>query len=428
MRPNLSPALILGLLLALTPVARAQVRARDAAGLDRETQAQEVLDLLGPEHLLREAWRVTTGSFYDAARLPADWEQARDEAQRRIQGARTPEAAHAVINEMLGRTRTSHLALIERRVFLREVENEFRNKPIVRAGCELEEIEGRVFVGNLTEGGPAAEAGLLVGDELVSIDGQAPAASGRLDPAGHDPALGGGPYWFLRTDDPPRPIALEVRREAGGAVRALTLTPRETSQIESCRTSARVEEVAGKRVAVIHLWHFMHSGVVDALKDALRGPFAAAEALVLDVRGRGGSSLVVSAVLAQLDGPRALWTKPVVVLTDRGTRSAKEIFAWEWKRRQRGPIVGERTAGACVGCTFRQLSDGSILALPVQDVTRLTRGEELEGAGVEPTEPVAQLPLPYRGGRDAILEAGLARAATLAEAPVAPAKPRAESF
>ena len=33
---------------------------------------------------------------------------------------------------------------------------------------------------------------------------------------------------------------------------------------------------------------------------------------------------------------------------------------------------------------------------------------------VEPTEPVDQLPLPYRQGRDSILDAGLERAATLA--------------
>lgn len=429
-RPAFRPALLLafGLCFSLAPLAEAQVRARDAAGLDRETQAQAVLDLLGPEHVLREAWRVTTGAFYDKSRLPADWEQARERYQERLNGARTPEAVHAVVNEMLGLTRTSHLALIERRVFLREVDNEFRNRLVVRAGCELEEVEGRLFVCGVTEGGPAAEAGLLVGDEVVAIDGRAPAASGRLDPAGHDPALGGGPYWFLRPDDPPREIALEVRRERGGATFALGLLPRPTSQIASVRASARVEPVAGKQVAVIHLWHYMHSGVVDALDEALAGPFAAADALVLDVRGRGGSSLVVSAVLARFDGPRAKWRKPVVVLTDRGTRSAKEIFAWEWKRRQRGPIVGERTAGACVGCTFRQLSDGSILALPVQDVTRLTRGEDLEGKGVEPTEPVAQLPLPWRAGQDAILAAGLTRAATLAEAPAAPARPAAESF
>jgi carboxyl-terminal processing protease len=422
-----SLSLSLGLLLLLAPATLAQVRARDAAGLDRDTQGQAVLDLLGPEHVLREAWRVTTRSFYDKARLPGDWEQVRERYQREIAAARTPEEAHAVINAMLGNARTSHLALIERRVFLREVENEFRNRPIVRAGCELEEVEGRLFVCGVTEGGPAAEAGLVVGDEVVSLDGTAPAASGRLDPAGHDPALGGGPYWFLRPDDPPAPIALEVRREQGGAPRALSLLPRPTSQIESCRASARVEQVADKRVGVIRLWHFMHSGVSDALKDAIAGPFAAADALVLDVRGRGGSTLVVNAVMAQLVGARATWHKPVVVLTDRGTRSAKEIFAWQWKRRGRGPIVGERTAGACVGCTFRQLSDGSILALPIQDVTRLTQGEDLEGAGVEPTEPVAQLPLPFRGGRDAILEAGLARAAALAQAPAQP-RPGSESF
>lgn len=428
LRAGRHTALALALVLGLAPWAAGQVRARDAAGLDRETQGQAVLDLLGPEHVVREAWRVTTRSFYDKQRLPADWEATRERFQREAGGARTPEDVHAVVNRMLAQAGTSHLSLVERRVFVREIENEFRNRPVVRAGLELEELEGRLFVASLTEGGPGAEAGLLVGDEVVAIDGRAPAECGRLDPGGHDPALPGPPSWFLRPDDPPAPIRLAIRRERGGAVQELSLLPRPTSQIESCRTSARVVEVGGKRVAAIHLWHFMHSGVADALKTAIAGLFAEADALVLDIRGRGGSTLVVSAVMAQVAGPRAPWQKPVVLLTDRGTRSAKEIFAWQWRRRERGPIVGERTAGACVGCTFKQLSDGSILTVPIQDVTRLTNGEQLEGKGVEPTEQVAQLALPYRAGRDSILEAGLARAAVLAEAPAPAPRPKTESF
>ena len=417
----------LALLLALAPVAPAQLRTRDAGGLDRERQGQVILDLLGPEHVVREAWRVTSKAFYRRDRLPADWEGARDRFLLEAKTARTPEEVHAVVNRMLALTGTSHLALIERRVYLREVDNEFKNRTVVRCGLELEEVDGRLFVASLAEGGPGVEAGLRVGDEVVAIDGAAPEASGRLDPAGHDPALPGGEAWFLRPDDPPRAVALTVRREADGPLEELTLLPRETSQIASIYASTRLEQVGGRRIGVIHLWHFMHMAVADALRAALRGPLAEAEALVLDIRGRGGSTGVVNAVLGLLSGRRAVWSKPVVVLTDRGTRSAKEIFSWEWKRRGRGPVVGERTAGACVGCTFAQLSDGSILALPIADVTRLTGGEQLEGKGVEPTEPVAQLPLPWRGGKDAILAAGLARAAALA-GEKAPEAPRAESF
>jgi C-terminal processing protease CtpA/Prc len=205
-----------------------------------------------------------------------------------------------------------------------------------------------------------------------------------------------------------------VRRVAGGAIEAVTLAPKASSLVDATRRSVHVVEAEGHTIGVIHLWHFMSMEVARALQQALDGPFKSCDALVLDVRGRGGSDMVVQRVLSLLSGRRRMWDKPVVVLTSHGTRSAKEIFAWEWRQIDRGPIVGERTLGACIGCTFRRLSDGSVLMVPVSDVRGLTHGQTLEGNGVEPTIPVAQLPLPYRGGRDAILDAGVHEAAALA--------------
>jgi len=175
-----------------------------------------------------------------------------------------------------------------------------------------------------------------------------------------------------------------------------------------------VIEHQGKRIGVIHLWHFMTGEVVRTLADAIQGELADTDALVLDIRGRGGRADVVRRILNLFSGRRPTWTKPVVCLIDKGSRSAKEIFAFKWKQREVGPLIGETTAGACIGCTFVQLSDSSILMVPMTNVSRMTDGVDLEGVGVDPTEPVAQHPLPYRQGRDSILAAGLDRAATLA--------------
>jgi carboxyl-terminal processing protease len=399
--------------LLLSVPAQAQVRARNAAGLDRETQAQVVLDTLGPEHVVREAWRKTTRYFYEQEALPQGWEAIRDRYVEKSRSARTPEQVHHVINQMLGETKTSHLALMERRVFLRELYNEFRNEPEFRAGCELELVDGRLFVGGVAEGGPAEAAGLKSGDEVLAIDDQPARTSPRLDPAGHDPGIPGNEAFFLRVRDQ-TPLALQVRRTREGAPQTCTIRPRETTLIESMGNSARVVQHQGKRIGVIHLWHFMTGAVVRTLADAIQGELADADALVLDVRGRGGRADVVRRILNLFSGRRPTWTKPVVCLIDKGSRSAKEIFAYHWKKREIGPLIGERTAGACIGCTFVQLSDSSILMVPMSNVSRMTDGVNLEGVGVAPTEPVDQHPLPYRQGRDAILAAGLKRAALLA--------------
>lgn len=207
---------------------------------------------------------------------------------------------------------------------------------------------------------------------------------------------------------------MAVRRERGGPVSELTLTPAAWSQIKGCEASVEVVERDGVRVGVIRLYHFIHPRVVSILDEALAGPFADVDALVLDVRGRGGQPRIVTQILNRFSGRRARWTKPVVCLIDGHSRSAKEAFAYGWRKREVGPLIGETTAGAVIACTFRQLSDGSVLCLPIKDATSLTDGVVLEGRGVDPTERVDQLPLPYRGGRDAIREAGLRRAAELA--------------
>ncbi|MBI3724887.1 hypothetical protein HY251_13165, partial [bacterium] len=154
-------------------------------------------------------------------------------------------------------------------------------------------------------------------------------------------------------------------------------------------------------------WHFMNPGIVALLRKALENELAGADGLVLDVRGRGGRSDVMFSALSVFSGKDAGWKKPVVVLQDHGTRSAKEIFAWAWKERGLGKIVGERSAGAVIGCTFKKLFDGSILMHPVMDVKRMTRGENLEGKGVEPDVPVDQGSLEFRNGKDPILDRGL---------------------
>lgn len=418
MTRTLLPAVALFLALT-TPSAQAQPLRERGDTEPTPAHAQRVLDVLGPEHLLREAWRVTRRHYYDPARLDLDWDDLLARHLPDAASARTPQALYAVINRMLGELKTSHLTLFAGGVWERELAQEFTGRTSLRVGCELVEVDGRLFVDGLVEGA-AEQAGLLEGDEVVAVDGAPPRASGLLEEAGHDPALGGPHGYSVRVGA--APLALTVRRTAGGPTRAVTVTPIPTSLTGASRRSARLERVAldGKSVTVgvTHLWHFIDLEIARDLRDALEGPLRDADALVLDVRGRGGRADVVRAVLDLFRGRRPAWDKPVVCLTDRGTRSAKEIFAWHWKQQELGPIVGERTAGACVACAFHQLSDGSVLALPIQDVSRLTRGVDLEGVGVAPTEAVGDAPLPYRAGADPILAAGLRRAATLAEARV----------
>jgi C-terminal processing protease CtpA/Prc len=174
------------------------------------------------------------------------------------------------------------------------------------------------------------------------------------------------------------------------------------SGLRASIASWRVFEQDGRRLAYVHLWNLLSPELPRLVKDALGGGASYAEGLVIDLRGRGGQVGVMQSVLELLRSNR----RPLVLLIDRETRSAKEILAF--RMRGRAVLVGERTAGAVLPGECRQLSGGAMVMLPVdsRSLNRLTSGGALEGRGVDPDLPVTGAG-PYSAGADPILEAGI---------------------
>jgi carboxyl-terminal processing protease len=347
--------------------------------------------------------------FYDRSYHGLDWDRRAEALRPRARACETPAELHALINrELLAPLRASHTVLIEGDVYRDHYESEFLGKASRRAGLELGRFDNGYFVTAVVDGGPAARAAIDVGDRVVAVNGLPPEASLRVADAGSDPGLPGEPHAVLRVD-PTLALELRIQSAPEGPTRRVRLWADDVSLIEATRSGARIVERNGMKLAVLHPWHLMNWGMVRTMKEALEGPLAGADGLVLDLRGRGGQIHVLWGALAlftpRRDGTRP-WPRPAVALIDGSARSAKEIFAWHWRRMGIGPLVGQRTAGAVLGSAFVRIGGGFMLQLPVTDVSRLTDGVRLEGVGVEPDVPVAWS-LPWSRGHDAILEKGL---------------------
>jgi C-terminal processing protease CtpA/Prc len=183
-----------------------------------------------------------------------------------------------------------------------------------------------------------------------------------------------------------------------------------------------VIEHEGRKFGYIHFWHFLSPVMSETLRKALGKEFRDCDGLIIDLRGRGGNVQVMNTCFAPFgdpppvqtrQGPRRQeynmpkWTRPVVALQDAGSRSAKEVYAHNWKWLKIGPLVGETTPGAVLGSTFIAMPDGCQLLLPAQAVRSIAYGQtDLEGNPVEPTHPVKDL-LAYAGGVDVIKDAGI---------------------
>ncbi len=345
-------------------------------------------------------WEAVRDNFYDRENYNGcDWKAMREKYLPRARAAKTQPELYDVCNIMLTELKASHCYLWSPYIWEHHVRNEFRGETTLQAGIEILKLGDKYFVKWVYDGGPADKAGVEVGEELVSVNGEPAGASDRL-------ALKDGistdrrALYTLRTDDGAA-LALGLRRRKDGIAVEVQVKPAMTSMLEAAKQSVSVIERGGRKLGYVHLWHFMNRGMTSVIRDALGGKLKDCDGLVLDVRGRGGSPWVIRQVLRVFT--RGRWTKPAVLVVDEDTASAKEIFAYYWKEYKLGPVVGRTTAGHVLGSGMLPMPDGSMLLLARVKVTRMTGGKDLEGRGVEPDVKVKET-FEYCGGEQPMIK------------------------
>ena len=217
----------------------------------------------------------------------------------------------------------------------RDIPKHFRGDKVRYAGIGMftKNIDGKTFVTAVFPDMPAARAGLLAGDEILSAGDQpfAPVGSFRNK-------IG-------------EKVTLKVRRQAGGEAKSIVVEPQwiepgETFQ-SALRDSARVIEANGKRIGYVRVWSYAGNEYQHQLEEVLsEGKLKDVDALVWDLRdGWGGAHPRYLSVfntygptlaLTGRNGTTSLvgyrWGKPVAMLVNGGTRSGKEVLAYGFKK------------------------------------------------------------------------------------------------
>lgn len=345
--------------------------------------------------------RVLVDDLNDAGGAREKLRNALNELHGRRSEAASPEQERALVQELLEALEVSHLALYSRASF-DAMNAELTESPRPTLGVQLVEEGGRYFADWIYEGGPAEEAGLLRGDEVLAIDGLPPASSPRLDWRTDDAALPDPPMHALLCRD--GEVVELTTGQAGGEPRTIAVRARPYSGAEAARASARVFALDDLRFGYLHLWFLSAATPAALLRELLEGGFRDCDALLLDLRGRGGYPGEIETIVRLLDPSRGGWDRPLIVLVHAGTRSAKEILAWRLRSGENALLVGEHTAGAVIPASFATVGDDAVLMYPSSTLGRMT--ELLEGKGVEPHVVVAA-PLPHAGGDDPILSAAI---------------------
>lgn len=230
------------------------------------------------------------------------------------------------------------------------------------------------------EGLPGAEAGLRKGDVIKTVAGKPFTPVMALKDR-----QGETLEFAIEREGKPMKLNIEVNR--GPALRMF---------LDGSRNSSRVIEFKGKKYGYFHLWMMANDDFRNALSSAVYGKLRDTDGFILDLRdGYGGrpegfgdpffrpevmmeSRIGNGAGMKQLFG----YGRPLVVLINAGSRSAKEVFSFVIKKSKRGTLIGETTGGRVLGTSPTRLNAWSFLAIPLVEV--LTDGERIEGKGVTP--------------------------------------------
>src|SRR5688572_8670555 len=334
--------------------------------------------------------------------LPALAARYRSQAR----AAKTLHEERAVIHQLLSHIPASHLGLMSRYSH-RAIMADLLGVAYPNFGFQAIGTGQSLHAGMVLEGGPAARSGLLIGDRLVSIDGVPAAASPRLDWRTDDAYIGDErdpsvQHVIAKAGDR---IELRVERRAGEFVN-VSIGAEEYSAFDAAEASVRVIRSDGQRVGYVHFWFVHISGVPDLLTQALKERLRDINALVIDLRGRGGSATEIPRIVTIVREYKERTGQPVVALVDRQSRSGKDILAHEFKAMG-VRLVGEASAGAVIPASFGDVGFDSVLMFPTMRLPKYT--DLLEFKPVQPDVDVTRPGL-YAAGRDGILDTGVAEA------------------
>ena len=267
-------------------------------------------------------------------------------------------------------------------------------------GIEVDVHDGWLTVLRAMPGGPAARAGVLPGDRLLSIEGSMARDLSIEDALSH------------MRGEPGTQVRVQLRRRGVEAAVDVTLT----------REIIRVQAVEGRllsdRCVYLQLRMFQEdsvpqlrqvldeaveraakgggvSGVLLDLRDNPGGLLSSAvlvadeflsDGVIVSTRGKNGKLLRENRAGAA--GTRPDW--PMVVLVNGYSASASEIVAGALHDQHRAVLVGTRTFGKGSVQNIIDLPDGSALKLTTA-LYYTPSGNSIQARGIEPDVVIEQL-------------------------------------
>ncbi|MCS6960586.1 MAG: S41 family peptidase [Pseudanabaenaceae cyanobacterium SKYGB_i_bin29] len=338
-----------------------------------------------PKELVDEVWQIINRDYVDGTFNKVDWQETRRKYLSRDYASKAD--AYRAVREMLQSLNDPYTRFLD--------PDQFKSMKIDTSGeltgvgltLGIDEETKKLTVISPIEDSPAARAGILAKDEIITINGRSTegmdineAVNLIRGPQGTKVKLGiqrGG-----------NKFEVEIRRE----------------KIELHAVRSTVQQTEFGKVGYIRLTQF-NANAPNDMRKAIRSHLdAQVKGFILDLRANPGGLLYASAEIARMwmenativstvdrkgeserltANRQAMTDKPLVVLVDGGSASASEILAGALQDNKRAVIVGTKTFGKGLVQSVHSLSDGSGLAVTVAKYLT-PNGTDINRSGIKP--------------------------------------------
>lgn len=325
--------------------------------------------------------------FYDRKKRHDELEALLAKTKPKAEGATSREAFARAVNDMIAEFGDSHFAFTgddQQGFYLMDgIAQPKKAKSMPNVGAWFKESPDGYTVQMVVNGSAAEKADLHKGDKIESADGQ--------------------PFRPVASFDGKGNVTLSILRDGQRLEKQLSVSNGSASDmfLEGTRSSVRVIDRGGKKFGYVHLWLQTSDDFRNALSSAVYGPLRDTDGFILDLRdGFGGrpegfaDPFFRPDIRLEWQSPGGTfkelfgYQRPLVVLINGGSRSAKEVLSQILQKSRRATLVGSATAGNVLGTYPQKISDWAYLEIPMVDV--ISDGVRLEGHGVQPDVPVAQ--------------------------------------
>ncbi|MEN9274462.1 MAG: S41 family peptidase [Gloeomargarita sp. DG02_4_bins_56] len=320
-----------------------------------------------PKQLVDEVWQIIYRDYVDSSFNKHDWRQVRQQYLSREYTSK--EEAYKAIREMLDKLNDPYTRFMDPQQFANlRVDT---SGELTGVGIQLaqEDKTNRLVVVAPIEDTPAARAGILAQDYIVSIDGK---STKGMDINEAVSLIRGKPGTMVR---------LEIER----GKQTLTFNlKRERIELHAVRHE--VKETPAGKMGYIRMTQFNGNASQD-MREAIRKLEAqGVTGYILDLRSNPGGLLQASIEIARMwmdkgtivstvtrvgeaeryeASRRPLTDRPLVILVDGGSASASEILAGALQDNRRATLVGTKTFGKGLVQSVRELQDGSGVAVTI---------------------------------------------------------------